>query len=113
MCWGPWTFSSSTIACASCRCDCGIRNRIPRMRAPERVVWQDTIVVALATAIMAFICVELDVSEALRRWTAPWERFQLDELPAVLLVLAVGLAWLAVRRYGEAGRELRRREVAE
>jgi two-component system sensor histidine kinase UhpB len=83
------------------------------MRAPEKVVWQDTILVALATAVMVFICVQFDLSEALRRWTAPWERFQLDELPAVLVVLAVGLAWFAVRRYIEAGRELRRREAAE
>jgi signal transduction histidine kinase len=83
------------------------------MRAPEKVLWQDTIVVALATAIMAIVCVQFDVSEALRRWTAPWERFQLDELPAVLVVLAVGLAWFAARRYVEAGRELRRRELAE
>jgi len=83
------------------------------MQAPQKVVWQDTILVALATAVMALICVELDVSEALRRWTAPWERFQLDELPAVLVVLAVGLAWFAARRYIEAGRELQRREVAE
>ncbi len=83
------------------------------MRASEKVVWQDTILVALATGIMVLICIEFDLSEALRRWTAPWERFQLDELPAVLVVLAVGLAWFAVRRYIEAGRELRRREVAE
>src|SRR5690348_10346315 len=83
------------------------------MRAPQKVVWQDTIAVALATAIMAIVCVQLDVSEALRRWTAPWERFQLDELPAVLVVLAVGLAWFAARRHAEAGRELRRRELAE
>jgi two-component system, NarL family, sensor histidine kinase UhpB len=83
------------------------------MRAPQKAVWQDTVVVALATAIMAVVCVQFDVSEALRRWTAPWERFQLDELPAVLVVLAVGLAWLAARRYAEAGRELRRRELAE
>jgi glucose-6-phosphate-specific signal transduction histidine kinase len=62
---------------------------------------------------MAILCVRFDFSEALRRWTAPWERFQLDELPAVLLVLAVGLAWFAARRYGEAGRELRRRQLAE
>jgi two-component system, NarL family, sensor histidine kinase UhpB len=83
------------------------------MRAPEKVVWQDTIVVALATGFMVFLCVQFDISELLRRWTAPWERFQLDELPAVLVVLAVGLAWFAARRYIEAGRELRRREVAE
>jgi two-component system, NarL family, sensor histidine kinase UhpB len=83
------------------------------MRASARAVWQDTIVVVLATAVMAALCVQFDFSEALRRWTAPFERFQLDELPAVLVVLAAGLAWFAARRYGEAGRELRRRELAE
>jgi two-component system sensor histidine kinase UhpB len=69
--------------------------------------------VALATALMAALCVEFDFSEALRRWTAPWERFQLDEVPAVLVVLAAGLAWFAGRRYREAGRELQRRQLAE
>jgi two-component system sensor histidine kinase UhpB len=83
------------------------------MQAPERAVWQDTAVVVFATAVMAILCVQFDFSEALRRWTAPWERFQLDELPAVLLVLAAGLAWFAARRYGEAGRELRRRQLEE
>ena len=83
------------------------------MQAPERAVWQDTAVVVFATAVMAILCVQFDFSEALRRWTAPWERFQLDELPAVLLVLAAGLAWFAARRYGEAGCELRHRQLAE
>jgi signal transduction histidine kinase len=85
---------------------------LPQMRH-ERVVWQDTIIVVLATAVVTILCVQFDLSEALRRWTAPWERFQLDELPAVLVVLAAGLAWFAARRYGEAGRELRRRMLAE
>jgi two-component system, NarL family, sensor histidine kinase UhpB len=84
-----------------------------RMRGSERAVWQDSLVVALTTAVMAALCVQFDFSEALRRWTAPFERFQLDELPAVLVVLAAGLAWFAARRYGEAGRELRRRQLAE
>ena len=83
------------------------------MRADQKALWRDTLVVACATAIMAILCVQFNFSEALRRWTAPWERFQLDELPAVLVVLAAGLAWLAARRYAEAGRELRRREIAE
>jgi two-component system, NarL family, sensor histidine kinase UhpB len=83
------------------------------MRSPQRAVWQDTLVVALATAAMAVLCAQFDFSEALRRWTAPWERFQLDELPAVLVVLAAGLAWFAARRYREAGRELQRRQLAE
>jgi two-component system, NarL family, sensor histidine kinase UhpB len=84
-----------------------------RVRASEKVVWQDALLVMCSTAIMAAFCVEFNFSEALRRWTAPFERFQLDELPAVLVVLAAGLAWFAARRYGEAGRELRRRRLAE
>lgn len=83
------------------------------MRPPERTVWQDALIVVLGTAVVAVLCAQFDISEALRRWTAPWERFQLDELPAVLLVLAAGLAWFAVRRYWEAGRELLRRQAAE
>jgi len=68
---------------------------------------------ALATLTTAMLCVQFDVSEMLRRWTAPWERLQLDELPPILLVLAIALAWFAVRRNREAGRELRRRRKAE
>jgi signal transduction histidine kinase len=68
---------------------------------------------ALATLAAALLCVLFDVSEMLRRWTAPWERLQLDELPPILLVLAIALAWFAARRYGEARRELRRRRKAE
>lgn len=83
------------------------------MRAPERAVWQDTVVVTLSTAAMVIVCIQFDLSEAMRHWTAPWERLQLDELPAVLVVLATGLAWFAARRYSEAGRELRRRKLAE
>jgi two-component system, NarL family, sensor histidine kinase UhpB len=83
------------------------------MRGFERVVWQDLIIVALATGVVSILCDQFDLSEALRRWTAPWERFQLDELPEELVVLAGGLVWFAVRRYREARRELRRREFAE
>src|SRR5579859_49078 len=82
-------------------------------RAAQKAVWRDALVVIGATAVMAILCVQYDFSEALRRWTAPCERFQLDELPAVLVVLAAGLAWFAARRYVEAGRELLRRELAE
>src|SRR5258708_11646745 len=82
------------------------------MRPPERSVWRDAIIVVLGTAIAGALCVQFDISEALRRWTAPWERFQLDELPAVLLLLAAGLAWFAGRRYWEAGRGLLRRPAA-
>jgi len=75
--------------------------------------WRDALVVLGTTTIALALCIRLDVSEALRRLTAPWERLQLDELPPVLLVLAAGLAWFAARRYLEAGQELARRRGAE
>ncbi|MGH8149108.1 MAG: two-component sensor histidine kinase, partial [Steroidobacteraceae bacterium] len=65
------------------------------------------IVIAITVAA-AVVCVELNVSERLHRFTAPWERMQLDELPGVLWVLALGLAWYAARRYREARRDLER-----
>src|ERR1700747_2427659 len=86
---------------------------LPRMRAAQKVLWRDTLVVGCATAVMAILCVQFDFSEALRRWTAPWERFQLDELPAVLVVLAAGLGWFAARRYLETGLGVPRRRQAE
>ncbi len=80
-----------------------------RIRAP----WRDAAIVVAVTAVAALLCVRFDVSEMIRSWTAPWESIQLDELPGILLVLAVALAWFAARRYREAGRELRRRCLAE
>ncbi len=59
------------------------------------------------------VCGLLNVTEMLRRLTAPYERYQLDELPTVLLVLGLGLTWFATRRYGEARQEIERRVRAE
>jgi signal transduction histidine kinase len=74
---------------------------------------QDTAVVIAAAALAAIICARLDVGEALARWTRPYERLQLDELPAVLLVIAIGLIWFSARRYFEANRQLALRRAAE
>jgi two-component system, NarL family, sensor histidine kinase UhpB len=73
----------------------------------------DAGLVLFVTLLAAALCVHFNMSELLRGWTAPWERVQLDELPPVLFVLAVALAWFAARRYAEAGRELARRRAAE
>jgi len=74
---------------------------------------RDFAVVVLLTIAAAILCVRLNLSEALLSWTRPRERFQLDELPAVLLVLAVCLIWFSVRRYREARREVELRRLAE
>lgn len=84
------------------------------VRDPVRAVHlRDTVLVAAVTAATWIVCGAFNVTEMLRRLTAPYERYQLDELPSVLLVLGLGLTWLATRRYVEARREIARRKSAE
>ncbi|MGH8259615.1 MAG: sensor histidine kinase [Steroidobacteraceae bacterium] len=75
--------------------------------------WRDAIAIAVLVTAMAAVSVHFNLSELLRGWAAPWERFQLDELPGVLCVLALGLTWFAARRHRASVLELRRRRVAE
>jgi two-component system sensor histidine kinase UhpB len=72
---------------------------------------RDLALIAIAGVAAASICARL--SERMLAWTRPFERLQLDELPAVLLVVAVSLIWFASRRFFEASRELRLRRAAE
>lgn len=74
---------------------------------------RDLLVIAAGVALFAAASVAFEFSEAMLRWTRPWERYQLDELPGILLVLAVALAWFAWRRMREARAELGRRVAAE
>ena len=74
---------------------------------------RDGLIVVALTVVTAALCARFDVSELLHRWTAPWERIQLDELPAICLVLALGLCWFALRRFRETRSELVRRRAAE
>jgi len=86
----------------------------PTPALPSSVAWRRDLVLVLAISVVAVtVCARLNVSEALLRWSQPLERFQLDELPAILLVIAVCMAWFAARRYREACRELSRRQRAE
>jgi two-component system sensor histidine kinase UhpB len=72
------------------------------------IVW----IVAVAAAA-AYVCMKFNLSEALLKWTRPFERVQLDELPAVMLVVAISLIWFSSRRYFEANRQLQLRRTAE
>ncbi len=76
-------------------------------------VRRDIAVVVGITLAAAIVCVKFNVSEALTNWTRPLERLQLDELPGVLLVLAVSLIWFSSRRFFEANRQLALRQAAE
>jgi two-component system, NarL family, sensor histidine kinase UhpB len=83
--------------------------RIPALDPP----WRDTAAVIAITLATVVICIHFDLNEALYRLTRHGETFQLDELPIALLVLSVGLMWLAWRRYHQARRELQARQIAE
>jgi glucose-6-phosphate-specific signal transduction histidine kinase len=74
---------------------------------------RDIVLVVLAGVIAALVCVKFNVSEALLNWTRPRERLQLDEVPGVLLVVAISLIWFSSRRYFEAIRQLRLRRTVE
>jgi two-component system, NarL family, sensor histidine kinase UhpB len=74
---------------------------------------RDIVLIVLIAIAAAFLCAKFNVSEALLRWTRPHERLQLDEIPGVLLVIAVSLIWFSSRRYFEANRQLRLRTSAE
>ncbi len=74
---------------------------------------RDIAVVVGTTLAAAIICVNFNVSETLVNWTRPLERLQVDELPAVLLVLAVSLIWFSARRFFETKRQLVLRRAAE
>ena len=69
--------------------------------------------IVIATVVFAVLCAQIDLSEHLSAWAQPRERYQLDELPLVLLFLACALAWFAWRRMREARAELARRLRAE
>ncbi|HEX4268242.1 MAG TPA: sensor histidine kinase [Steroidobacteraceae bacterium] len=79
----------------------------------RRIHRRDAILVAILTVATWVVCGIFNVTEMLRRLNAPYERYQLDELPTVLLVLGLGLTWLATRRYQEARQEIIRRKSAE
>jgi two-component system sensor histidine kinase UhpB len=74
---------------------------------------RDVVSVVAVAALAALACAKFDLSEALLSWTRPFERLQLDELPAILLVIAVSLMWFSTRRYLDALRQIRLRRMVE
>src|SRR6266436_5001425 len=73
---------------------------------------RDIVLMAVIAIVAWIVCAKFNLSEALLALTHPFERLQLDELPAVLLVVAVSLIWFSSRRYFEANRQLRLRRAA-
>lgn len=80
---------------------------------PHAAAWRDLAWVVGATVLTLVFSAIFNLGEHLFRWTRGVERLQLDEMPVVLCVLAVGLAWFAWRRYRDAQRALAWRHALE
>ena len=65
---------------------------------------RDLIVVGAGTLAFALLCAWLELSELVLAWTRPHERFQLDELPGVLLFLALAIVVVRVATHGRGAR---------
>jgi signal transduction histidine kinase len=82
-------------------------------RAPDNVARRDLAWLCAAMVAAALISIHFELSETLLAWTRPFEQYQLDELPGILLFLALGLAWFAWRRMREARIALAQRIALE
>lgn len=76
-------------------------------------LWADLSIVALVVLAAAALFTQVELNEWLFARTRRWEALQIDELPAVLAVLATGLSWFGWRRYRDACAEVGKRHAAE
>lgn len=74
---------------------------------------RDLVWVLAGTVVFFGFSAVFEISEKVLALTRPWERYQLDELPGVLLFLAAALSWFGWRRVHEARVELARRVALE
>jgi two-component system, NarL family, sensor histidine kinase UhpB len=82
-------------------------------RSTQLSLARDVTVVAAVTLGTALLAAHFELNEVVFSMTRRWEHVQLDESPIALLVLAIGLMWIAWRRYRQALVELQARQLAE
>ena len=86
------------------------------MPAPElarRRQRRDLWLVLGSTLLCYGLSLRFELHEHYYGWLARYERWQVDELPLALLVLACGMAWYAFRRRHESQQALAMRELAQ
>jgi len=75
--------------------------------------WRDALGVAILTIATYVISVKLELSEKIVPLTRAFEKYQLDELPTVLIVMLLSMVWFSWRRRREANLELSKRVAVE
>jgi PAS domain S-box-containing protein len=80
----------------------------------ERPAWRrDLLVVVVITLATYALSIKFELSEKLVPLTRSFEKYQIDELPIVLIVMLLSMIWFSWRRRKEAGIELSRRMEVE
>lgn len=86
----------------------------PGQHAARLARWHGDLLLVLAASVVTYVLSgHYNLAETLRHLTLPYEHFQLDELPVVMLVTALGFIWFAWRRNREARHDLLQRQAAE
>jgi PAS domain S-box-containing protein len=82
-------------------------------RPAEAGAWRDLVLVVVATTLTFVLAGRFELSEGIGGWLTHFERYQLDELPAAIIVMIAGLAWFSWRRSRHAAREMTLRLAAQ
>jgi signal transduction histidine kinase len=75
--------------------------------------WRDPVLLVAITLLTTLLSAHFELNESLFALTRHMEYLQLDEWPAGMLVLLIGLIWLSFKRQRYALRELQARRRAE
>ncbi len=71
--------------------DMTIEGRGARRFATGAAAWRDLASVVAVTVFAFLLAGIFELSEGIGGWLTPFERYQLDELPAAIIVLVAGL----------------------
>lgn len=75
--------------------------------------WRDLAIVIAAGIVFAVLSAHFELGEQIAAMTLSREHYQLDELPGILLFMALGFTWFAWRRLREARAALQRQIAIE
>ncbi|HPN02040.1 MAG TPA: histidine kinase [Methylotenera sp.] len=78
-----------------------------------KVSHKDVVKALIFVLLAFFITLQINLAELLTEKLSKYEKFQLDEIPFLLLFIAMALAWFAWRRVIEQKKEAELRLIAE
>ncbi len=78
----------------------------------HRAALDFALVIAISIGVFLFAAF-VELTEKVLAWTRPFEPWQIDEIPYILLAFAIGMGWFAMRRRHELRNEIALRVEAQ